>query len=120
MTSEGWVNLQEVKEDDLLLWLQQKRREGFKIVGLEQTAGSIPLAGVSSHPFPDRTVLLLGKEREGIPAHLLRVVDVCFEIPQLGIVRSLNVHVSGAIAIWEYTRQKCLNGGEPLTKNLEA
>ena len=32
-------------------------------------------------------------------------VDVCVEIPQLGVVRSLNVHVSGALAVWEYTRQ---------------
>jgi len=30
------------------------------------------------------------------------------EIPQLGVVRSLNVHVSGAIAIWEFTRQQHL------------
>lgn len=31
--------------------------------------------------------------------------DICVEIPQLGIIRSLNVHVSGAICIWEYTKQ---------------
>jgi hypothetical protein len=32
-------------------------------------------------------------------------LDVCVEIPQQGIIRSLNVHVSGAIMLWEYTRQ---------------
>ena len=31
--------------------------------------------------------------------------DVCVEIPQLGVVRSLNVHVSGALAIWHFARQ---------------
>ncbi len=50
-------------------------------------------------------VLLVGKEREGIPVEILRAVDRCVEIPQLGVVRSLNVHVSGALAVWEYTRQ---------------
>jgi tRNA G18 (ribose-2'-O)-methylase SpoU len=50
-------------------------------------------------------VLLLGKEKEGIPVEFLQVVDRCVEIPQLGIIRSLNVHVSGAISIWEYTKQ---------------
>lgn len=34
------------------------------------------------------------------------------EIPQLGVVRSLNVHVSGAIAVWEFTKQQRLRGAE--------
>ena len=50
-------------------------------------------------------MLVLGNEKEGIPITLLRVLDVCVQIPQKGIVRSLNVHVSGALAVWEYTRQ---------------
>jgi len=35
-------------------------------------------------------------------------VDVCVEIPQLGLIRSLNVHVTGALMIWAYTQQKLL------------
>lgn len=60
---------------------------------------------LSDHVFSERTVLLLGKEKEGIPIEFLSVVDVCVEIPQLGVIRSLNVHVSGSLAIWEYTKQ---------------
>ena len=37
------------------------------------------------------------------------------EIPQLGVVRSLNVHVSGAIAIWEFTRQQHLREAKSAT-----
>lgn len=37
---------------------------------------------------------------------VLSLLDVALEIPQLGIIRSLNVHVSGAIALYEYTRQR--------------
>lgn len=44
-------------------------------------------------------------EREGIPADLLQSLDVCVEIPQQGVTRSLNVHVSAALLVWEYTRQ---------------
>lgn len=74
------------------------------MVGLEQTSSSLSL---SKYTFPEQpTVLLLGKEKEGIPAQYLHVVDQCLEIPQLGIIRSLNVHVSGAIAIWEFTKQR--------------
>jgi hypothetical protein len=32
-------------------------------------------------------------------------MDECVEIPQFGVVRSLNVHVSAAVAMYEYTRQ---------------
>jgi tRNA G18 (ribose-2'-O)-methylase SpoU len=72
-------------------------------VGLEQTSSS---ASLSDYTFPDQpTILLLGKEKEGIPVEFLLLVDQCLEIPQLGVIRSLNVHVSGAIAIWERTKQ---------------
>lgn len=72
-------------------------------MGLEQTARSVQLG---SAPLPARAVLVLGAEREGIPAELLPLLDVCVEIPQLGLVRSFNVHVSGALVAWEYTRQR--------------
>lgn len=35
----------------------------------------------------------------------LQALDVCVEIPQFGVTRSLNVHVSGALLVWEYIRQ---------------
>lgn len=86
----------------LLNWLRKQKEQGYAIVGVEQTSSSIPL---SSHTFSDKTVLLLGKEKEGIPVEFLQVVDVCVEIPQFGVIRSLNVHVTGALCIWEYTCQ---------------
>jgi len=87
-----------------LSWLFKQRAKGYYIFGLEQTASSVSLETMD---FPDRpTILLLGREKEGIPVELLQAVDQCVEIPQLGIIRSLNVHVSGAIAIWEVTKQR--------------
>lgn len=44
-------------------------------------------------------------EREGIPAEVIHLLDDCIEIPQFGTIRSLNVHVSASILIWEYTKQ---------------
>jgi len=48
---------------------------------------------------------IIGKEKEGIPVEFIHLLDECIEIPQLGIIRSLNVHVSASVLIWEYTRQ---------------
>ena len=33
------------------------------------------------------------------------MLDATVEIPQQGVIRSLNAHVSGGIAMYEYTRQ---------------
>lgn len=101
-SANDWIDMEECKEDDLLNWLHKKKSGGYTIVGVEQTASSKCLTKMK---FPKKTVLLLGKEKEGIPIEFLSAVDHCIEIPQLGIIRSLNVHVSGAISVWEYTKQ---------------
>lgn len=54
--------------------------------------------------------VLYRNEKEGIPADLISLLDVCVEIPQQGVIRSLNVHVSGAILVWEYRRQQMMAG----------
>ncbi|XP_008276956.1 probable methyltransferase TARBP1 [Stegastes partitus] len=102
VSSELWLPLLEVKPVELTDFLQVKKSEGYCIVGVEQTANSHSL---QDYQFPEKTLLLLGNEREGIPANLLQMLDVCVEIPQQGVIRSLNVHVSAALLIWEYTRQ---------------
>ncbi|TYH97453.1 hypothetical protein ES332_A12G244000v1 [Gossypium tomentosum] len=105
VTAEKWVPVIEVPVNSVKQFLEKKKREGFSILGLEQTANSVPL---DQYIYPKKTVLVLGREKEGIPVDIIHVLDACIEIPQLGVVRSLNVHVSGAIALWEYTRQQRL------------
>ena len=97
------ITMEECKEEYLMSWLTEKKNGGYKIFGIEQTSSSQCISEVK---FPEKVVLLLGKEKEGIPVEFLQLIDICVEIPQFGLIRSLNVHVSGAIAIWEYTRQQ--------------
>ncbi|KAJ6342279.1 hypothetical protein OIU77_023429 [Salix suchowensis] len=103
VTAEKWVPIIEVPVNSVKHFLEKKKRDGFSILGLEQTTNSVPL---DHYAFPKKTVLVLGREKEGIPVDIIHMLDACIEIPQLGVVRSLNVHVSGAIALWEYTRQQ--------------
>ncbi|KAJ1299246.1 hypothetical protein BS78_01G517100 [Paspalum vaginatum] len=110
VTAEKWVPVTEVPVDSVKSYLERKRGEGYSVIGLEQTAHSRPLDGFG---FPGRTVLVLGREKEGIPVDIIHSLDACVEIPQLGVVRSLNVHVSGAIAVWEYTRQRTKIRSQP-------
>lgn len=50
-------------------------------------------------------MILLGNESHGVPDEFLNMADLCVEIPQFGVIRSLNVHVSASIIIWEYCKQ---------------
>lgn len=101
VSAENWCAIKQVKTDALSVWLTRMKQNGYTVVGLEQTADSVSLP---EFEFPKKTVLVLGAERTGIPMDLLSVVEHSVEIPQWGVVRSLNVHVSGAIAIYSYVR----------------
>ncbi len=92
-----------MKEEGLPEYLQGKKEEGYALLGIEQVTTSVSL---ESFKFPKKCVLLLGKEKDGIPTNLLPLLDHVIEIPQFGVIRSLNVHVSGALIMWEYVKQQ--------------
>jgi len=102
VSAEKWVDIEQVMPVKLEQYLEDSKKEGYTIVGLEQTANS---KTIQEYEFKPKTLLLLGNEKTGIPVNLIQLVDDCIEIPQQGLIRSLNVHVSGGIAIWEYSRQ---------------
>eukprot|EP00931_Biecheleriopsis_adriatica_P117177 TRINITY_DN92713_c0_g1_i1.p1 TRINITY_DN92713_c0_g1~~TRINITY_DN92713_c0_g1_i1.p1 ORF type:complete len:1761 (+),score=363.55 TRINITY_DN92713_c0_g1_i1:591-5285(+) len=103
VTAEKWLPLRGVgRGAPLKAQLLELRRRGYALVGVEQTHTSVPL---DEWQFSERTAILLGAEKEGIDAELLPLMDACVEIPQQGQLRSLNVHVSGSVVIWEYVRQ---------------
>jgi hypothetical protein len=60
----------QVGPEALPTWLDERRAVGYTLVGLEQTQGSVLLPKYS---FKRKTVLILGREREGIPPSLLQV-----------------------------------------------
>lgn len=57
MGSENWLDIVEVKEMDLPTYLQNLKKDGYRIVGVEQTARSVNL---NTHKFLKKTVLVLG------------------------------------------------------------
>ncbi|XP_060803871.1 probable methyltransferase TARBP1 isoform X2 [Amyelois transitella] len=106
VSAERWVNIEEVRPGPpLKAYIQSKKLEGYSIVAAEQTSTSCQL---DKFKFDRKTVLLLGHEKEGVPCDLLPLMERCVEVPQRGVVRSLNVHVTAAIFVWEYTRQLLL------------
>jgi tRNA G18 (ribose-2'-O)-methylase SpoU len=106
MTSEKWLNLIEIPPIGLGEYLQHMRMNDYRIIAIEQSSQSHSLL---HYIFPRKCCLVLGGEKEGVPAEILHLVDDCVEIPQYGMIRSLNVHVSGSLVLWEARRQRALN-----------
>lgn len=103
VTAEKWIPIAQVTEVQLMPYLHKKQKmEGYSILGLEQSSESTMLP---SFKFPKKCVLVLGREKEGLPAEIMSMLDHTIEIPQLGLIRSLNVHVSASIALYEYRSQ---------------
>lgn len=57
MSSEAWINAIEVKVKDLTDYIVSLRREGYCVIGAEQTAGSRKL---NEFQFPCKMALILG------------------------------------------------------------
>ena len=56
--------------------------------------------------YPNGAFLVFGKETKGLPEELLKANhDRCVRIPMRGIIRSLNLSNSVAIAVYEALRQ---------------
>lgn len=82
--------------------LMRLRRDGYRLVGLEQTTGC---ENLHSFAFARRTVLVLGHERLGLTPEVLELLDRVVEIPVWGLPHSYNVATSAAMALYEYCRQ---------------
>lgn len=89
---------------DIPSFLTQCKNDGYTIVGVEQTDRSVIL-GADATKLPVKTVLLMGAEKEGIPALLLGECDLLVEVPQKGVTRSLNVQTAAGVVLFEYARQ---------------
>ncbi|KAL6253772.1 hypothetical protein P5V15_015576 [Pogonomyrmex californicus] len=105
VSADKWLNMIQVKPHELQKFLLNKKNAGWSLIGAEQTTNSVNL--MTTH-FQKKTVLILGNEKDGIPANFIPLFDKCVEIPQVGVTRSLNVHVTAAICIWQYASQHIL------------
>lgn len=105
VTADRWMPLIEVKIQDIIDFMRLKKKEGYTLIGLEQTDKSVELNG--DLKFPEKSLILLGKEKEGIPGDLLAELDMCVIIKQVGIVRSMNIQTATAVIVHAYSSQHC-------------
>lgn len=101
-TTYHWQPLAVCAPDRLLDWFNQRRQQGYAILGLTADRRAQPL---DQAVLPEKAVLVLGRELTGIPDEVVQGCDRTLTIPQYGLVDSLNVQTAAAIAIYQYIRQ---------------
>lgn len=79
-------------------WVARQRRGGWRIVAVELAEGATPLPRLE--PARQKTVVLLGHERSGVPDVVVEQADECVEIPMVGSGSSLNVAVAGSLVLY--------------------
>lgn len=103
VTADRWMPMEEVALDEIASFMKGKKKEGYTLIGLEQTDKSVKLD--NNFQFPKKSLILLGTEAFGIPGTLLSELDLCLEIQQFGVIRSMNIQTATAVIVHSYTVQ---------------
>lgn len=93
----AWENI--VSTPDIFAYLKERN---YTTIALEQHERSIPLWDFK---FPERSAIIIGHEVTGMKDEMVAQCDFVIEIPQFGLVESLNVATATSIALYEYSRQ---------------
>lgn len=88
--------------EQLPQWLTERQRQGYSPIALDLRPQATPLPKMR---FPERMVLVLGRELTGIPPAVAAACDRVVVIPQYGVVQSLNVQTAAALVIYAYIGQ---------------
>lgn len=89
--------------EDPIKCIEQLKKDGYLILGLEQSQKSIDFY---EYELPNQNVcLILGNEVFGVDQELLDLCDIHLEIPMYGMKHSLNVSVAYGIAIFELVKK---------------
>lgn len=83
--------------------VQELHAAGFEVYALEQVEGSVSLNDFVPENGK-KYAIVLGNEVKGVAQEVVDACDGALEIPQFGTKHSLNVSVSGGIAIWHFAK----------------
>jgi tRNA G18 (ribose-2'-O)-methylase SpoU len=89
---------------DTLDCVQDLKKQGYIVIGIEQTDGSVPLQTYAADPA-QKYALVLGNEVDGVLLEALQACDAVLEIPQEGTKHSLNISVAAGVVLWEFYKK---------------
>jgi len=111
--SDKWVNIHIF--DDIHTCFRALR-EKFDLIlstSLQTDSGSL-----YDLDLTQSMALVFGNEKEGVSREALQLSDANFNIPQVGMVPSLNISVACAVTLYEAFRQRSISGNYKMPASL--
>ncbi len=87
---------------NLVRSLEQLKEQNIWCVGLDERGAN----SYDNYDFTSNTVIVLGREGDGLHDLVRRTCDHLLRIPMAGAVSSLNVSAAGAVVMFEAARQR--------------
>ncbi len=100
-----WLTLHQF--EDIEECFKALRTNYHTILTTHLASNSISLYDID---FTKSIALVFGNEHDGVSEEVRNLSDGNFIIPQMGIIRSLNISVACAVSIYEALRQKTIAG----------
>ncbi|MGC6418705.1 MAG: TrmH family RNA methyltransferase [Bradymonadia bacterium] len=75
------------------------RSHGYQIVAIQQSAGSVPYHQAN---YPPKPLFVVGSEDAGMQTALRLAADLMVEIPQYGLIDSLNVATAATVVLFHW------------------
>lgn len=83
--------------ENIMETLMCLKKEGFKIISLEQSEKSVDYKNIK---LSDKNIFIVGNEVSGVGQEMLAISDEIAEIPMVGKKESLNVSVATGIFLF--------------------
>ena len=96
-TSELYTTVTQLADIEAFRKHLKSRRWNLVAVELDDRA-----VNVFDAEYPERPCFLLGAEIAGVPGELLDEAELLVQIPQWGLVPSLNLAIAGSIVLYDY------------------
>lgn len=104
-TAAKWLTIHQFVEADECFHVIKAKYEHILISHLTQASASL-----YSLDLTRSAALVFGNETFGVSEHLLPYATGTFHIPQMGVIKSLNISVACAVTLYEAFRQKNARG----------
>jgi tRNA (guanosine-2'-O-)-methyltransferase len=104
-SANRWMTIHQFTDPEACF--SEVKKSCSKILTTRLSAGSLDLYQVD---FTESIALVFGNECYGVTEDILKYSDASFSIPQVGIIKSLNISVACAVTLYEAFRQKNLAG----------
>ena len=98
-----WTHRYRMNDDHKVAFLKEKKQQGFQVVVTHLDERAVSFRQID---YTKPTLLVMGNEKEGVSAEIVKLADEVIIIPMQGMVQSLNVSVATGLILYEAQRQR--------------